>query len=98
MIESCQIYRTRVTSQGAFAAHVEVDVEITHGKLAQAAIDRLAIATSGEIGFRHCAPMAVHFENRDDVVGVLFCLQIQYQWRKSQDAKRGRCEDSAFQA
>ena len=76
MIESHQVHRTRIPPQGAFAAQVEVDIEITHAQLAQAAIYRFAITAAGEIGFRHRAPMPAHFENRNDMIGILFRLQI----------------------
>ncbi len=85
MIESRQVYRARVTPQCAFAAEVEVNIEVTHGQLAQAAIDRLAITAPGEIGFRYGAPAAAHFENRDDMIGVLFGFQIEDQRWKSED-------------
>src|SRR5436190_11960473 len=38
-----EIHRRRVTPQSAFAAQVEVDVEVTEGQLAQRPINRLAI-------------------------------------------------------
>ena len=67
--------------KGAFTAQVEVDIEITHGQLSQAAINRLAITAPGEIGFRHCAPMTAHLENRNDMIGILFRFQIEDQRR-----------------
>ncbi len=79
MIESGQIYRTRIAAQRPFAAQVEINIEIAHGQLAQAAINRLAITAAGEVRFRHCAPMAAHFENRDNMIGVLFGFQIEDQ-------------------
>src|SRR5438876_7588811 len=96
MIESREVHWARVASQGAFAAQVEVDVKITHGQLAQSAIHRLAITAAGKIGFRHRAPVPAYFENRDDVVGVLFRFQIEDQRRESDDPERGRSENSAF--
>jgi len=71
IIKSRQVHRARVPPQSAFAAQVEVDVEITHRQLAQRAIHRLPITAAGEIGFCYRAPMAAHFKNRDDVVGNL---------------------------
>jgi hypothetical protein len=41
--------------------------------------------------------MSAHFENGDDMIGVLFCFQIEDQWWKSNYAKRGRRENSAFE-
>ena len=97
MIESREVHRARVASQGAFAAQVKVDVKITHRQLAQGAIHRLAITTAGEIGFRHRAPMPAHFENRNNMIGVLFRFQIENQRWKPDDAKRCRAENSAFE-
>ncbi len=76
-IKSRQVHRTRVPPKRAFSAKVEVNVEVTHRKLAQGAIDRFAITAAGEIRFCHCTPVAAHFENCDDVIGVLFCFQIE---------------------
>ena len=97
MIESRQIHRARIPPQSAFGAQVKVNVEITHGQLAQGAIHRLAITAAGEVGFRYCAPMPTHFENGYDVIGVLFGFQIEDQRRKTENAKRGRRENSALE-
>src|SRR4029077_17210128 len=87
MIKSRQIHWARVAPQSAFATKVEVDIEITHRELAQAAIDRFAITAAGEIRFCHRAPVSAYFENRDDVIGVLFRFQIEDQRRESDYAK-----------
>src|SRR5438067_11353959 len=97
MIEARQVHRTRVPPQGAFAAQVKVNIKITHGQLAQAAIHRLAITAAGEIRFRYRAPMPADFEYRDDVIGVLFRFQIEDQRWESQNTERGRAENSAFE-
>ncbi len=41
--------------------------------------------------------MSAHFKNRDYMVGVLFRFQIEDERRKTQDAKRGRGKNSAFE-
>ena|SRR5438270_13810878 len=97
MIESSKIHWTRVSSQGALAAQVEIDIKITHGQLTQASIHWLAITASGKVGFRHCAPMPAHFENRYDMIGVLFRFQIEDQWWKTENAKRSRAKNSTFE-
>ena len=97
-IKSRQIYRTRIAPQRAFAAQVEIDIEIAHGQLAEAAINGLAITAAGEVRFRHCAPMAAHLENRDNVVRVLFCFQIEDQGWESDDSQGGRGKNSSFEA
>src|SRR6478736_2835751 len=97
MIESRQVHRARVPPQGAFATQVEVDIEITHCELAQSAIDRFAITAPGKIGFRHRAPVPSHFENCDDMIRVLFRLQIEDQRRKTDYAERSSGENSTFE-
>src|SRR5215469_3461394 len=96
MIEASQIHWARVPSQGAFTAQIEVNIEVTHGQLAQSAIYRLAITAAGEIGFCHCAPMPAHLENGNDVIGVLFRFQIEDQWGKTENAKCSRAKNSAL--
>src|SRR6266540_7324021 len=97
MIESSQVHWARVAPQRAFATQVEVNVKIAHGQLAEAAINRLAIPAAGEIGLCHGAPMPAHLENGNDVIGVLFCFQIEDQRWETENAKRSRTKNSAFQ-
>jgi len=97
MIESRQVHRARIAPKRAFAAQVEVNIEIAHGQFAQAAIHRLAITASGEIRFRDGAPMLAHFKNRKDMIRVLFRFQIEDQWRKSDDAERSSAKNSALE-
>ena len=97
-IEPRQVYRARVTPQGALESKIEVNIEIAHRELAQRAIDRLAVTAAGEVRFRNCAPMTAHFENRDHVISVLLRFQIENQWRKAKHAQRSRGKDSSFQA
>src|ERR1041385_20588 len=96
-IKSCQIHRTRIAPERAFAPQVEIDIKIAHGQLAEAAINGLAITTAGEVRFRRCAPMAAHLENRDNVICVLVCFQIEDQRRESDDSQRGRGKNSSFE-
>src|SRR4051812_39801243 len=51
-IEPREVHRLRVAPQSAFAAQIEVGVEITQGQLAESAVDRFATAAAGEIRFR----------------------------------------------
>ena len=97
MIESGKIYRARIPAQGPFAAEIEIDIEIAHGQLPQAAVNRLAVTAPGEIRFRHRAPMAADLENRNDMIGVLFGFQIEDKRWKPKDAKRSRGKYSAFE-
>src|SRR5205807_9332349 len=96
IIEAREIDRLRVTTQGAFAAKVEVDVEVTHGQLAQGAIDRLAITAASEIGFCHRTPATAHFKNCEDMICIVHCFEIPEQWWKSQNTQRRSGEDGPF--
>src|SRR6266567_2603175 len=85
IIEARKIDRLGVATQGAFAAKIEVDVEVTHGQLAQRAIDRLAITAATEIRFCHCAPTTANVENREHVIRIIHCFEVPEQRRKSQN-------------
>jgi len=97
-IKARQVYRARVAAECPFKTQIEIDIEVTHGQLAQRAINRLAITAAGKVRFCHRAPMSAHLENRNHMVGVLFRFQVENQWRKTEDAERGGAKDSAFQA
>src|SRR5204863_8294439 len=86
VIESRKVDRLGVTTQGAFAAKIEVDVEVTHGQLAQRAIHRLPVTAATEIGFCHCAPATAHLENREDVIRIVDGFEVPEQRRKSQNS------------
>ena len=76
VIESRKIDRLGIATQRPFTAKVEVNVEVTHGQLAQGAINRLAITTAAEIRFCYRAPAAAHFKNREHVIGVIYCFEV----------------------
>src|SRR5436189_2547981 len=97
-IKSSEIHRARISPQGALAAQIEVDVEVTHGQFPQTAINRLPIPAAGEIRFRHRAPMSAQLENGDYMIGVLLCFQIENERWKSEDAERCCSENPAFEA
>src|SRR5947209_4421769 len=96
-IEPGQVHRLRVAPQGPFAAQVEVDVEITQRQLTERPINRLAITAPGEIRFRERSPMSAQFENSENVISVLFCLEIENERRKSENAECRGGEDRALQ-
>ncbi len=98
MIEAGEIHWARITAQRAFPAQIKIDIEIAHGQLAQAAVNRFAVTAAGEIRFRNCSPMSAHFENCDDVIGVAIGFKIEDQRWKPEDAQRRRGEDSALKA
>src|SRR4051812_37740863 len=97
IVKSRQVHRTRITSESAFAAQVEVNIKITHRELAQSAVHRFTIAAAGEIGFRHRAPVLAQFENRHDMIGVLFRFQVEDQRRETDYAQRGRGKYSSLE-
>jgi len=96
-IKPGEVYRARTAAQRPLEPQVEVDVEVAHRELTQRAIDRLAITTTGKIGFRNRAPMSTDFENCDDVVSILIGLQIEDERWKAKDPERGCGKNSAFQ-
>src|SRR5437764_4299258 len=97
MVEAGKVHWTRVAPQSALESQIEINIEVAHRQLAQRPIDRLAITTTGEVGFRDRAPMSAHFENCDDMVSVLFRFQIEDQRRKTKNAKRGRRKNSTLE-
>ncbi len=97
-IELGEVYRARVTAQGAFAAQIEIDVEVAQGQLAQGAVDRLAISAAREVGFCDRAPMVPDFEDGDDMIGVVIRFQVEKQRRETDHSERGGGEGGAFQA
>src|SRR2546423_8631413 len=97
MVEARKIHRARIATQGALESQIEISIEIAHRQLAERAIDRLAITTTGEVGFRHRAPVAARFENSYDMVGVLFRFEIEDERRKTENAKCGCRKNSAFE-
>lgn len=76
VIEAREIYRLRVTAQGALPARIEVDVQVTHRELAQRAVNRFTIATADVVRSRDCAPATRHFEEREHMVRVIIRFQI----------------------
>ena len=98
MIEAREIYRARVAAERALEAEIEVNIKVTHGEFAQRSVNRLAISAAGEVGFRNCAPATAHFENCDDMIGVVFGFKVEDQRRKTQHAQCGRGKDSTVEA
>src|SRR3974390_79939 len=98
VIEAGQIDRTRVGSQSALAPHVEVDIEVAHGELAQAAIDRLAVAAAGVVRLGNRSPMAPNAINGQNVIGVVLGLEVDDKRRESERAQGCGSEDRSFEA
>src|ERR1700722_10089003 len=76
-VEALQIYRNGKAPQRALAPQVEVGVEVTHGQLAQRAVDRLAPAASAVVRFRDRAPASVLLKDGDDGGGGVFRLGVE---------------------
>jgi hypothetical protein len=70
-IETCEINRARITAQRSLETQIEINVEVAHRELTQAAINRFAIAASGKVRFGNGAPIAAHSENRNHVIRVV---------------------------
>jgi hypothetical protein len=41
--------------------------------------------------------MPADFKNGNDMIGVLFCFQVEDQWWESYDTKRGCAKNAAFE-
>ena len=83
---------------GAFAAEIEIDMEIAQSEFAQRPIHRLTITAADKVGFRDRPPMSARFENGEDMVGILVRFEIQDQRWKSEDSQCSRGERGAFEA
>jgi len=62
-----QVERSRVAAQRLASAPVEVLVEVRHGQLAQAAIDRVTVTKLRTVVLGNGSPAATTTEQRDDV-------------------------------
>ncbi len=96
-IETREINRSRVPSQRSFKPEIKINIEVAHRQFTQRLINRLAIPAARKIRFGYRPPVSSHFENRDDVIGVLFCFEIKNQGRKAENSQCRRGEDSTFQ-
>ena len=70
VIENLQVHWRAVTNQGLFTRRVEKVLEVRHDQFAQAAENWLAVAQASEIGLRHCAPVRIFLEERQEVIVV----------------------------
>src|SRR5206468_12206698 len=66
IVESREIHGSRERAERSLAPEIEVRVEVTHGQLAQRAMDRLAVREAVVIRLGDRAPMATILEDRDD--------------------------------
>src|SRR5881396_2108791 len=98
IVESRQIHWPRERAERAIAAQVEVLLEVAQRKLAQRAVDRLAVPAARVIRLRDRTPMTADLEQRDDMVGVVLRLEIEEQRRETEHAERRRAEDRALEA
>ena len=73
-------------------------LEIAHPELAEGAVDRLAIAQAGVVGFGQRPPVSVIAKNGQHMIVVAHRLEIQQQGRVAEHAQRGRAEERAFHA
>src|SRR5262245_26511028 len=77
--DHAEIEEPRVPAQRLLPATVRVLVEVAHRELAQAAVDRVAVAERQVVRLRDRAPAPVAAEDCDDVVVVAHRLQIEEQ-------------------
>src|SRR5579863_10309417 len=76
-VEALEAYRERIAPESALAAQVEIGVEIAQGELAERAVDGLAPAASGVVGFCYGTPTSMLAEDGDHVVGVVVGFKIE---------------------
>ena len=98
VVKPRQVYRARIAPERSLEPQIEINIEVTQRQFPQSAINRLAITAAREIRFGNGPPMAAHFEDGYDMVGIAIGLEIKNQRRKSEHSKRSRCENSAVQA
>lgn len=98
MIETRKVHGARVCAQATLAAEVEVVVEVAQRQFPQGTIDWLAVAASGVVRLRHCAPAIPDFENGKDVIGIPLGFHIEQQGRKAENAQSSGSKDGAFKA
>src|SRR5262245_22721702 len=97
-VEAAQVDGKGNGAQGLFALTVVVVLEIRHGELAQGAIDRLAEAQAGVVGFRDRAPAAALAEERQHMVVIANRFEIEQERLESQHSQSSGAEQSAFEA
>src|SRR2546427_3102718 len=97
IVESREIHRPRERAERSLAPEIEVSVEITHGQLAQRAMDRLTVCEAVVVRLRHRAPVAALLEDRDDVIGVMLGFEVNDERGETQYAERRRPEDRGLE-
>src|SRR5882724_4925926 len=95
-VEILQIERHREPPQCTFLAQVEVAVKVAHSELSQSPVHGIAPAASAEVGFRQRPPVLVLFVNRNDVIRIMFCFQIEKQRRIPVRTQCGSRKQSPF--
>src|SRR5271167_2886661 len=88
-VEAGEIDGVRKSTQRTLPAEIEVDVEITQGQFAQSAIDGLAVAASGVVGFGDGSPMAFDAVDGYHVVGIVLGFEVEDQRRIAVGAQGG---------
>ena len=97
-VEAGEVHWIGKSAQRAFAAKIEIDLEIAHRQLTQATIYRLAVAASGVVGLRDCAPVPVFLEDGNDVVSIVLGLQINHERPIAINAQCSGREHRSFKA
>ncbi len=93
-----QVVGHRVSAQRLVVALVVVLVQVGHGELAQARVNRVAPAQADAVGLGDRAPAAVAPEQRHHVVEILHRLQVEQQRRLALDPQRAGGEHGALDA
>ena len=98
IVESHEIHRPRERAERSLAPKVEVRVEVAHHKLAQRAMDRLAVREAVVVRLGDRTPVAAILEDRDDVIGVMFGFEVEEERGITQRPERSRREYCGLKA
>src|SRR5438093_124904 len=72
-----EIHRPRERPQRSLTPEVEVRVEVAHDQLAQRAMDGLAVREAVVVRLSDRAPQAAVLEHSNNVIGVMFGLEVE---------------------
>src|SRR5262245_34108442 len=97
-VESSEVDRLRVGTQGPLAAQVHIALEVAHHQLAHAPVHGLAKSQTREVRLRDGAPVTTQPVHGDHVIAVLLGFEVEEERRESEDAQGSSCEDGALEA
>lgn len=98
-IEPAQVYgASGIAAEGALAFGVEVVFKVADCQFAQGAVDGFAVAEAAVVAFGNGAPEAVPLEEGEDVIIIVFGLQVQQEGPVTKAAEGRGAKEGAFHA